>query len=623
MSEDNTIDLKPLSISEITDKNFFIRHYQRGYRWTKQQVEQLLNDIDEFQPSSVADDRNKETFYCLQPIVVKQINADTDIEKELEGDWHEVIDGQQRLTTIYLILHYINERWVGPDKEAIFKVDYETRGNCVDFLNQLKVNEDSKTVCINKDYIDFYHISTAYQVIRNWELSYKERNEKIFNKDDFKRKFLHYSKVIWYEVNQGDDSNDLFERLNLGKIPLTNAELTKALFLADSSFSKLGGEKRNVKRFEIAHLWDEIEHKLNEADKKFWSFITNHQRDKFDTKIELILDLIADKSEDEKDPLFTFLQFSQKHTQRSLADIWSEIEQFYYTLVEWNNDKDLYHQIGYLISSRGVKGFEKKKLSELVKFSLTHDKCEFKQLIQEQIEASVNFEISELDYEDKNHSNKIFNVLLLFNVETYRQSNSIAEFYPFKQHKGNQWSLEHIHARNSKGLDQNKKEQWYQWLDHHGPLLDELKSHKSFKSKSDEIIQILSDLNQYNNQQLIWERFSELFKRINDILTDNPKSMDSDSNSLSNLALLSQPDNAALNCSAFEVKRREIVRMDKVGHFIPVCTRRVFLKYYQKDSTAGQSFFWSSGDRTAYIEELTTMLQDYLPVSGEESPIED
>ncbi|WP_291072994.1 DUF262 domain-containing protein [Empedobacter sp. UBA5987] len=76
----NKISIK--TISELLQYNFFIPSYQRGYRWTEQQVTDLLNDINEFTTDS--DEKN---WYCLQPIVVKQ--------KKDENKWY-VIDGQQR-----------------------------------------------------------------------------------------------------------------------------------------------------------------------------------------------------------------------------------------------------------------------------------------------------------------------------------------------------------------------------------------------------------------------------------------------------------------------------------------------------------------------------------------------
>lgn len=379
------IKLEPLAISEILDKQFFIRDYQRGYRWTEQQVKQLLDDIDSFIPMQLSNDPSKKTFYCLQPIVLKNLTQDFKDKKGLEGDWYEVIDGQQRLTTFYLILQYINEFWTGLQKKKIFKINYETREESVDFLKNVRISGDFITVDINKENIDFFHISTAYQVIRTWEIEYsRNHDKKDFDEAEFQSKFLRHSKIIWYEVEQEEDSIELFERLNLGKIPLTNSELTKALFLSGDSFKELSKEEKRIKHFEIASLWDEIEHKLNEPNKIFWSFITNKERDSFDTKIDLILDFIAEKKESEPDPLYTFLTFLAKSKKTSsasnsspLSEIWKEIEQFYHTLIEWSNNRDLYHLVGYLVSCKEfskhdeVEGYRKESLYDLMKVSFT------------------------------------------------------------------------------------------------------------------------------------------------------------------------------------------------------------------------------------------------------------
>lgn len=102
---DNKIELK--SVSELIGMKFFIPSYQRGYRWTEQQVKDLLNDIWEFSKKK----KQEYEFYCLQPLVVKRKNEDVlnsikaatsieEVETLLKGSW-EVIDGQQRLTEYF------------------------------------------------------------------------------------------------------------------------------------------------------------------------------------------------------------------------------------------------------------------------------------------------------------------------------------------------------------------------------------------------------------------------------------------------------------------------------------------------------------------------------------------
>ncbi|MET3129567.1 hypothetical protein ABID42_004693 [Arcicella rosea] len=601
------------AINQLYNKQFFIPHYQRGYRWTETQVKQLLEDIDSFIPKEIAGRPSEKTFYCLQPIAIKKLSEEDKHKHNLIGEWYEVIDGQQRLTSIFLILQYINQKWRGEDKLEQFTLNYETRKGSATFLNSLKVNKDD-TVTENKEYIDYYYFSKALQTIHQWRLNYESEKCKKLNTALFQSTFEEFSKVIWYEVAE-QDGRRLFERLNLGKIPLTNAELVKALFLSSESFKDLSVEEKRIKQFEIAHLWDEIEHKLNENDLKFWSFITNKKRETFETKIELILDMITQKDESINDNYHTFTELVKKQAKdkNGLSKVWDEIEHFYNTLIQWYSNKDYYHRIGYLIASKHFGIYRGVNLNDLVTIAMTESKDDFGLRINKHIRESVNIEPSELRYES--HPNQIFNILLLFNVQTYIKSNSISEFYPFKQHKDNHWSLEHIHARKSENFDKTKKEAWLKWLSIHKQLLEEF--------DKPEAKVLIEKINKYNNDRITWERFSGLFIQINDFFTEEAQSMDQESEGLMNLALLSQPDNAALNNSVFEIKRREIIRLDKDGYFIPICTKRVFMKYYNENSISGQNFFWSSEDRKNYFEILKEVLADYLPEVTEINETED
>ena len=101
--------------------------------------------------------------------------------------------------------------------------------------------------------------------------------------------------MIWYEVdklNQTDNSSDdkeqekdeeaikLFTRLNIGKIPLTSAELVKAMFLNRSNIEKDMDRKEKDtiqrKQKEISLQWDNIERELH--NESLWYFLTNHSK---------------------------------------------------------------------------------------------------------------------------------------------------------------------------------------------------------------------------------------------------------------------------------------------------------------------------------------------------------
>lgn len=602
--------IKLKSISELLELNFFIPHYQRGYRWTEQQVKDLLNDIDNFSPKSIPGTEDK-TFYCLQPVVVKECNEEIKRENDLSGQWFEVIDGQQRLTTIYLLIHYANEMWVGKQKNPEFDIRYETRKKSTEFLQKLKVDDELNKVMIDKSNIDFYHISKAYDTIHNWVTGYKG-----FDNNEFQSKLKSYAKVIWYKVDiteketkkEINNSIKLFTRLNIGKIPLTNAELIKALFLSSSSFDKENSEDAIRKKMEISQMWDEIEQKLNEEDGYFWAFVTNEKREEYPTKIELLFDMISKKKRDQIDTMFTFLHFlnKSKDTTKPLWDLWLSIEQYYLTLCEWYRKKNLYHKIGYLVAIG-------EQISDLIELSLNQKKDMFENVLDDKIKKSVDFDIESLTYEKKSEYYKIEKVLLLFNVESVRANDSIAEFYPFKFHKNVSWSLEHIHAQNSESLDENKREQWSTWLRYHKELIEELIADNIQMENKEELKRLLSEINLYDNKDLKWEKFSTLADEVIAVFSEKSEDLSNEMHSISNLALLSHSDNAALNNAVFEVKRREIIRMDKKGSYIPLCTRRAFLKYYNDRPSTQQYYFWGKDDRDNYLNEIKNVLKDYLP----------
>ena len=293
---------------------------------------------------------------------------------------------------------------------------------------------------------------------------------------------------------------------------------------------------------------------------------------------------------------------------KSLWELWISIEKYYLTLCEWYKDKNLYHKIGFLVA-------DGENLRDLIELSMEEKKDNFESYINKRIQEIVNFEIETLNYEKDSDYKKIEKILLLFNVESIRKNDSIREFYPFKFHKNINWSIEHIHAQNSQSMDPNKKEPWFKWLNYHEKLITELVEEGLGIEKKDEWILILEEIKQFNNEKLTWGKFSQLSSTIIDKFSEHSDTQSNDLHSIANLALLSQSDNAALNNSVFEVKRRDIIEMDKKGNYIPICTRRVFLKYYNEKPSTQQFYFWGKEDRNNYLKEIKTVLKNYLPQS--------
>lgn len=199
----SNIQLETRNVGDLTGR-FYLPAYQRGYRWGKDEIKLMLDDLYE----------NGAKSYCLQPIVVKKL-----------GDRYELIDGQQRLTTIFLIYKYFNAM-LGRLYRPKFSLEYETRKKSEEFLNS--IDDEEATEARRNDNIDFYHIANAYEFIRDY---FQKGNDPDDVEPSVLTKLNEWFKdnvrIIWYEVDSSEDGIELFERLNIGKIPLTSSELVK------------------------------------------------------------------------------------------------------------------------------------------------------------------------------------------------------------------------------------------------------------------------------------------------------------------------------------------------------------------------------------------------------------
>jgi hypothetical protein len=560
----NEIKLETKLVGDIQGL-FFIPSYQRGYRWGKEEVERLLDDI-----YSVGDNIN--VNYCLQPIVVR----------EREDKSYEVIDGQQRLTTLFLIYKYMHFSSSGFFDDAKFTIEYETRKKSADFLNNIDVNRKDEN-------IDFFHIYNAYSTIESW-FTNKGKKSAMTNINTY---FDERVNVIWYEVGDNENSTALFTRLNIGKIALTNAELVKALFL-----SRDNSEVDRKKQEEISLQWDNIERMLHEDS--LWYFLTNKSGSDYQTRIDIILDLKVGKTiEDKREKYFTFFKLYDKRKSESLDDMWLGIQKTFLILKDWYEDHELYHKIGYLIASGHST------LADIFAISQNKKKHDFREalesLIKESVEIDENY--GDLSYENASEAQAISRLLLLFNVESVRQNGEHTQWFPFDKLKFSEngratWSLEHIYAQQSEGM--KNKSDWKEWIRLHLP---------SVRAVDPDNSALISEMEEAVDKGLREKEFNKIQGQVLNILS--AKGNNEYLHSISNLALLNVEDNAALSNSTFDVKRNRIIEMDKGGQYIPFCTRMVFLKYYTP-SALNQLHFWGQADRIAYVDSINEVLRNYL-----------
>ena len=553
--------------------NFFVPNYQRGYRWGENEVKQLLGDIYE----------NGLKSYYLQPIVVKPI----------KGEDFELIDGQQRLTTLYLLLNYLEKSFSGESKTSRkYEITYETRKETHSYLTDLDPNK-------KEDNIDFFFIYNAYRTIKEW---FKDDRSTI---NKFYFYLTEYVKIIWYEPEDNVSGVELFTRLNIGRIPLTNSELVRALFLSRNS------DLTQAEQLEIAAEWDSIEKELHQPS--FWAFLTNYQPEDYPNRIDLLFDLMAGGKS--RDKYATFFYFNNKIKEKEKKqDLWKDIVAYFARLKEWYGNREVFHKVGFLVSV----GNKDKALINLLNSTAGKKKDEVSVYLDSEIKKEMKEVIlGELTYQSKN----THQVLLLFNVLSVMNVKDESLRFPFDKYKNNAWSLEHIHAQNAEILNTTEKQK--EWLSIHKEVLQSMVDRENLENaikekgqqkstieaqikKLRDLLNAIEKMEQQNS--IVKAQFDELQKQIFSQLSNETGGDYLDS--LANMALLNVGNNAALNNSVFEVKRRKIIEMDKAGAYIPYCTRMVFFKYYTP--TPSNLHSWGADDREAYIKAIGETLKPYL-----------
>lgn len=515
-------NLDVVSIQSLLGMSYYIPSYQRGYRWTPQQVCDLLDDIDEFANNN--EGYSKDGFYCIQPLVVKErmteqqrkeflskLNNLGSSERFFETanellnnimQW-EVIDGQQRLTTLCLILKYLSKNKAA---DYPYVIEYETRSSSdtteeadasistQNFLNAL-VEEKEEVADWKYATIDFYHFFEAYASIKEW-----------FNgkSDEYKKKIedtiLRNVKVIWYHTNEADPIK-VFTRLNIGKISLTNAELIKALFLNRSNFSDMDAESLYIKQNEIAAQWDNIEYSLQRDE--LWLFIHQKGYDR-PTRIDFIFDIICEQDKlgigntnCGNDDYRTFRYFNnyfkaQRTAKTNGSDAikngWKEVFKIYNTIQEWYSDVQLYHYIGFLIEcgrdirdllSIWVHSADKQTFIYSDSIMVSDKKRNglvpsIKKIVKGCFDPAKG--LDKTTYEDAEESvgkkTKCRPILLLHNLQTVIKQNEELKrhedypegvFYKFPFHllKNENWDIEHIDSNNENALDKvSDQKEW-------------------------------------------------------------------------------------------------------------------------------------------------------------------
>lgn len=361
------------TIKELHEYTFYIPDYQRNYRWTKDEVQQLIDDI-----------YNSKKGYSLQPIVVKK-NKDKE---------YELIDGQQRLTTLYCIIKLASK------KNKIYRILRDNK--------DIKIAKNIEKSNIDKiDDIDEWHIANACKNIKE---------AKIENIDKF-----YAAKVIWYEIDENEDPSKVFERLNVGKIPLEKAEIIKA-----EAITELEEQDRKA----CAKLWYETEIDLRKEDDEKYSVLATYKAVELKDgtqRISAYLDMIANNK----------------------SKIYDSLKKYVNIFNDLLKDVKLFNLIGYYIECSKDNKFKFIKSKEDDKKIEEKIKSKIMEKIENDIDSYLNEEndkyIINLNYTDNRKDIK--NILLLYNIALYLEEN---EKFLFNRFKKDKYTIEHINAQQLK-----------------------------------------------------------------------------------------------------------------------------------------------------------------------------
>lgn len=192
-------EIKEIKITDIFSDKYTVPIYQRKYSWTDKEIEQLLEDII----------YNKNDKYFLGTLTVDK-----------KDGRYEVIDGQQRLTTLCLIMIYLNKHIDDLNKNIDNMPSFEAREIYDNTLNALKNMKKNEEIGAYEDNVK--EIYNGYRCIENYFKS-NDKNKFLDN--------MNTTLLVRVQVPKNTDLNHYFEIMNTRGEQLELHHIAKARFL--------------------------------------------------------------------------------------------------------------------------------------------------------------------------------------------------------------------------------------------------------------------------------------------------------------------------------------------------------------------------------------------------------
>lgn len=603
-----------LSVKDIVSKykKFNVPSLQRTYRWGEKEITLLLNDLYEFYNTN---EDSTNDFYPLQPLILKKSNKNDDT-------WN-VLDGQQRLTTIKLIASYLEM-----DKDYCLDISYDTREKTKDFLDNIsnKKEEDVGTS------MELYYIFHAYEVIKAWFQKDTEKFNAIRNVLFEKER----TRFVVQEMNSDDDEAKTFQNINQGRIPLSCSELIKALFLGHIfeshkidnncrfAYSSDGyglfipinpiKEKQELTRIQniIAKEWNDIETVLMHDE--FYSFVCP-EKEKSINRMDFLFKVACRNEKFKKyktdDPFNAIYEcIKDGKVVDNISRCWNVVFKCFNRMQKLYYDFDAYHLVGFCNCEHiGISEDFNKYCNDDEKMD------EFKTVIREKIKGKVlKVKIKDLKYED--NKDEIKEILLLHNLQSYSDEKLR---FPFNLYDGGKnYDIEHIHATAEEKADKKSRYEWFE-------------TNHSHIEKKKEKLKGLFEIFEKGYEKKNFDSFKDdRFNDLREIMIkdnlDNEKEDLSKDNKIRNLCLLDSTTNRSYKNSLFITKREMILKkakgeMDKEDYVYPLllCTERIFLKFYSNVDSDDNLNFWTKNNREAYLKDISKKVTEFLKLKGEDT----
>ena len=307
-------------------KHYYIAPYQRGYKWASNHPNDavclLMKDLLNAAESPTGE-------YYLQFITTK-------LSKVNDINVLEVIDGQQRLTTLTILLSVLSSKQKN-DKQAISNnlLSYEVRPKVTDFFsNHIYQNIDS---IISKTWTDFINefpenneqdIFYLFNAVNKISDFIDENFEKIDTIINFEKYVLENVKIILNNIERNVSCEEIFSNLNDNKVELTSSELIKGLILTNTARERNDTDRRITYkeiieiRAVMGRQWDELSHWANREDiKSFFFYNSNNVLDELLILLALKDGFKPTVDRSDKNEVFNHIQTQIKKERKLLHTI--------------------------------------------------------------------------------------------------------------------------------------------------------------------------------------------------------------------------------------------------------------------------------------------------------------